>query len=76
MLGSFSLTYVMSGDRNVHECDAAQEAPEEHASLLAANADEIAIRNPKGVVVTLATVNARAKVPSLATCAALPLTSP
>jgi hypothetical protein len=66
MLGSFSLTYLMSGDRCVHESDTAQEALEDHASLLAAGADEIAIRDPKGLLVTIDTVNARAKGPSLA----------
>ena len=54
MLGTFSLTYAMSTGLGVHEAATAKDAIVDHASLLNAGAQVIAIRDPKGKVVTIA----------------------
>ncbi len=54
MLGTFSLTYAMSTGLGVHESSTPKDAIADHASLVTAGAQVIAIRDPKGKVVTIA----------------------
>ena len=56
---SFFITYRLTTGRSLH-VSAAREALADHASLLAAGASDLAIRDERGLVVTVEGVAARA----------------